>query len=198
MASSAKRSPPVSPLLAAAQAFDGELTSYLHLSESFQRAPMTTNKQLERVNELLGQIAESEQRLAICGQQLAEAVSGAREQQEQQARITLGRIPEVKARMDQLRALLARFEELGLEATAINQTAVNLGRVGQAGAGGDEAAAIGGARELAANMHALSVRASELAAAAREADFEELAARAHGLHQQLLSAHHKLKLAVVG
>ena len=47
-------------------------------------------------------------------------------------------------------------------------------------------------------MQALSMRASELAGAAKQADFEELAARAHALHQQLLSAHHKLKLAVVG
>jgi hypothetical protein len=185
---------PTSPLLEAAQAFDDELTSYTNLSEAFQRAPLSSSKHLERVNELLGQIAASEQRLAACGQRLAEAVSGAREHQEGHAKLTLERIPEVKTRMEHLRALLAQFEDLGKQAGALNQTAVSLGK-GGAESGGEQ---IGGVRDLAAQMQSLSVRASELAAAAKQADFEELGARAHALHQQLLSAHHKLKLAVVG
>ena len=95
--------------------------------------------------------------------------------------------------MDTLRGLLAQFEELGNQAGALNQTAVGLGKGGEQGE-----APITGVRELAAHMHALSMRASELAGAAKQADFEELATRAHALYQQLLSAHHKLKLAVVG
>jgi hypothetical protein len=182
-----------SALLDAAQAFDEELATYTSLSEAFQRAPLSSSKHLEKVNDLLGQIAASEQRLAACGQGLASAVAGARELQESQAQRTLGRIPEVKARMDLLRALLAQFEELGQQAGALNQTTVNLGKGGAQGE-----APITGVRELAAEMQALSVRASELAAAAKQADFDELAGRAHALHQQLLSAHHKLKLAVVG
>ena len=182
-----------SALLDAAQAFDDELASYTSLSEAFQRAPLASSKHLERVNDLLGQIAASEQRLAACGQRLAEAVGGAREVQETQARRTLERIPEVKARMDHLRALLAQFEELGQQAGAINQAAVSLGKGTEQGG-----TPITGVRELAAEMQALSVRASELAVAAKQAEFEELAGRAHALHQQLLSAHHKLKLAVVG
>jgi hypothetical protein len=182
-----------SALLEAAQAFDDELASYTSLSEAFQRAPLASSKHLERINDLLGQIAASEQRLAACGQRLAEAVGGARELQEGQAKLTLERIPEVKARMDLLRGLLAQFEELGQQAGALNQTAAGLGKGGEQGE-----APITGVRELAAHMHTLSMRASELAGAAKQADFEELAARAHALYQQLLSAHHKLKLAVVG
>ncbi len=186
---------PASPLLEAAQAFDDELTSYTNLSEAFQRAPLSSSKHLERVNELLGQIAASEQRLAACGQRLAEAVGGARERQEGHAKLTLERIPEVKTRMEQMRALLAQFEDLGKQAGALNQTAVSLGKGGGAESGGEQISAV---RDMAAQMQTLSVRASELAAAATQADFEELGARAHALHQQLLSAHHKLKLAVVG
>jgi hypothetical protein len=182
-----------SALLEAAQAFDEELGSYTGLSEAFQRAPLASSKNLERVNELLSQIAASEQRLAACGQRLAEAVGGARALQESQAQLTLARIPEVKARMEHLRGLLAQFEELGKQAGALNQRAVGLGKGSEQGA-----APISGVRELAAEMQALSVRASELAGAAKQADFDELAGRAHALHQQLLSAHHKLKLAVVG
>jgi hypothetical protein len=182
-----------SALLEAAQAFDDELASYTSLSEAFQRAPLASSKHLERVNDLLGQIAGSEQRLAACGQRLAEAVGAARELQEGQAKLTLERIPEVKARMDLLRALLAQFEELGQQAGALNQSVVGMGKGGEQGG-----TPITGVRELAAQMHALALRASELAGAAKQADFDELGARAHALHQQLLSAHHKLKLAVVG
>src|SRR5688572_17770512 len=105
-----KRTTSPSPLTEAAQAFADELSSYLHLSEAFQRAPLSSTRHLERVNELLGQIAASEQRLAGCGQQLATAVTVAREQQEKQAQQTIARIPEVKARMENLRSLLAQFE----------------------------------------------------------------------------------------
>jgi hypothetical protein len=190
---SAKRKSP-SALLEAAQAFDDELGSYMSLSEAFQRAPLASSKNLERINELLGQIAASEQRLAVCGQRLADAVGAARERQEGQAKLTLERLPEVKARMDELRALMVQFEELGQQAGALNQTVVGLGKTG----GEPGPAQISGARELAAHTLALSARASELAGAAKQASFEELAGRAHALHQQLLSAHHKLKLAVVG
>jgi hypothetical protein len=194
MSTGGKRARPDSALTEAAQAFDDELASYLNLSEAFVRAPLSSSKQIERVNELLGQIAASEQQLAACGQRLAEAVTGARERQEAQARQTLERLPEVKARMEHLRTLLGQFEALGAQAAGINQTALSLGKPDpDAGP-----AQIGGAKELAANMHALATRAAELSVAAKQADFQELAGKAHALHQQLLSAHHKLKLAVVG
>ena len=195
-----KRGTPTSPLRQAAEAFDDELNSYLHLSEAFQRAPLSSTKHLERVNELLGEIAASEQRLAECGQRLAAAVNEARDRQERQARVTLERVPEVRARMEHVRGLLAQFEALGSEAGALNQTAATLGRAGQQGeaAPGEPAGQLAGARELAAQMHGLSLRAQQLAAAAKQLDFEELGNKAHALHQQLLSAYNKLKLAVVG
>jgi hypothetical protein len=190
---SGKHKQPPHPLLEAAEAFAAELGTYTSLSEAFHRLPLESTKHLERANETLGQIAASEQRLAQCGQRLAEAVSGARAQQEGLAKTTLERVPEMRQRMEQLRGLLSQFEALGGEAGAINTAAASLGS-----RDADKETQIGQARELAARMLALSQRAQEIAGAARSADFEELANRAHALHQQLLSAHNKLKLAVVG
>jgi hypothetical protein len=189
----ARKGPVASPLIDAVQAFEAELSTYAQLSEAFQRAPLGSTKQLERANETLGEIAASEQRLAGFSQRMAEAVGQARDRQESLARATLDRVPAVKQRMEDLRDLLGQFEALGKEATALNQTAVTLGKR-PSGSGNQTEAA----RDLTALMLSLSQRAGELATRARAIDFEELANRAHALHQQLLSGYHKLKLAVVG
>lgn len=177
------------PLLEAAQAFADELRSYALLSEAFARAPLVSAKHLERINETLTQIGASEQRLGERGQALAKAVSAAREEQERLARATLDRIPAVKQRTAVLGDLVHRFDLLGREVATLNQAASALARPGQ------EAAADEGARkqQLAASLKSLSERAQQLTAAAHEADFEELAHKAHALHQQLFSAARKLE-----
>jgi hypothetical protein len=189
----AKKNPGESPLIEAVQAFEAELTTYAQVSEAFQRAPLGSTKQLERANETLGQIAASEQRLGICGQRLAQAVADARDQQEKMARATLERVPAVKQRMEDLRGLLGQFEALGKEASGLNETAASLGKRSASAENQTERA-----RDLTNQMFTLSQRAQELATLARSTDFEELANRAHALHQQLLSGYHKLKMAVVG
>jgi hypothetical protein len=188
-----KKTPPGSPLMEAVQAFEEELATYAQLSEAFQRAPLTSTRQLERANETLGSIAACEQRLSACGQRLAEAVGQVRDRQEGLARATLERVPAVRQRMEELRGLLAQFEVVGKEAAALNETAAALGKRG--GEGDDQTER---ARTLSTQMQALSQKAHEVAGLAHAADFEELASRAHALHQQLLSAHNKLKLVLVG
>jgi hypothetical protein len=182
------------PLLEAAQAFADELQSYALLSEALQRAPMVSSKHLERINDTLTQIGASEQRLGERGQALAQAVSAAREAQERLARATLDRIPAIKERTGILSDLVGRFDRLGREVATLNQAATTLARPGDLMAG-DEADR---KRRLASDIKALSEQAQALTAAAHAADFEELAQRAHALHQQLFSAHKKLELVQIG
>jgi hypothetical protein len=182
------------PLLEAAQAFADELQSYALLSEALQRAPMVSSKHLERINDTLTQIGASEQRLGERGQALAQAVSAAREAQERMARATLDRIPAIKERTGILSDLVGRFDRLGREVATLNQAATTLARPGDVMAG-DEADR---KRRLAGDIKALSEQAQALTAAAHAADFEELAQRAHALHQQLFSAHKKLELVQIG
>jgi len=176
-----------SPLLDAAGAFDDALHEYAHLSELFLRSPLSTAKQLERINEILGEIGGMEERLGATGKALAEQVTAARERQLGLAQQMIARLPEVKRRMEQLRDLLARFEELGVDAGSLNQTASAVGASRDPATTG----------ELVTRMNALAERAAEVAGAAREADFEEIASKAHALHQQLVAACRKLESATL-
>jgi hypothetical protein len=181
----AKPPSPYESLVEAAAAFAEELQSYSQLSEAFVRAPLVSAKHLERINETLTKIADCEQRLSACGQQLAQAVSVAREEQERLARATLDRIPAVRERTNQLGGLLARFEALGKEAAVLNESTT--------GAEADNAKA----RALLEQVQGMTDRARQLTDEARETEFEELARRAHALYQQLFSAQKKLELATV-
>jgi hypothetical protein len=196
----AKQKKPPSPLLAAAQAFEDELTSYAHLSDAFVRAPLDSARHLERASELLAEVAASEQRLGECGRRLAEAVGGARDDQEKKAMVTLERVPLLKQRTAELAGLLKQLQELGVEAVGLNETAGALAGHGPAaGPKGDQAAEPRHrARELSTAIAGLSRRAQEVAVAARQSDFEDIARQAHALHQQLLAAHRKLHLAAGG
>jgi chemotaxis protein histidine kinase CheA len=178
-------------LVEAAGAFVEELRSYALLSEAFQRAPLVSSKHLERVNDTLGRIAEAEQRLAACGQRLAQAVAEAHADQERLAQATLARIPAIKERTTQLGELLARFEALGQEAARLNQGEAAPGTA----AAGDENAR---ARALLTQLRSLAERAHELTMQARQAEFDELSNRCHALYQQLASAQKKLELATLG
>lgn len=200
--SAAKTRKPPSPLLAAAQAFEDELTSYAHLSESFARAPLDSAKHLERASELLGQIAASEQRLGECGRRLAEAVTGTRDDQERMAQRTIERVPVLKQRSADLAALLKQLQGLGQEAVGINETAAGLARKPAPGTPA-EAGATGGpskdhVKQLSEAIHGLSRRAQEVAASAKQHDFEDIARQAHALHQQMLAAHRRLHQVAVG
>ncbi|HEY0710764.1 MAG TPA: hypothetical protein VGG33_28425 [Polyangia bacterium] len=189
-----KSNRPPSEVLAAAEAFDEELTTYASVSGAFARAQLTSSKQLERAKDALNQIAASEQRLAECGARLAAAVNAARNEQEALAKATLDRVPALQQRMEQLRDLVGQFETLGHEAGALNGGALAIVR--WTPDQGDRGVQLDRARALLGEMQSLAQRAQELSAQAHEADFEELAVQAHALHQQLQSAHNKLRLAV--
>ena len=183
--SRAKRPP--SPLVEATQAFDDALHDYTQLAEMFLRTPLAGAKQLERLNEILQEIAAAEQRLGAAGQTLAEKVSESRERQQALGQQMIDRLPLLKQRMEQLRDLHARFEALGEAAGGLNKD------VAAASDSRDRAVRT----ELAGRMRALVERASELARDARALDFEELGNRAHALSQQLHSATRKLETAAL-
>jgi hypothetical protein len=189
-----KSNRPPSEVVAAAEAFDDELETYATVSGAFARAQLTSSKHLERAKDALNQIAASEQRLATCGARLAAAVNAARNQQEALAKATLERVPVLQQRMEQLRGLVGQFETLGQEAGSLNGGALAI--VHWTPEQGDRGAQLAEARALLGNMQTLSQRALDLTAQARDADFEELAVQAHALHQQLQSAHNKLRLAI--
>lgn len=186
----AKRQRPESELVAAAQAFDDELAAYAQHAETLIKTPLATMRQLERIHATLAEIGACEERLGATGARLAQAIAAARDAQDQLAKQMIARLPEIKARNEQLGALMAEFDALGTEASALNETAATM-------QGLDAAAQAQAARGLVEQLLALSTRAEEVSQRARDANLEELASQAHALHQSLLAACKKLQGAGV-
>ncbi|MGE5183672.1 MAG: hypothetical protein ACM31C_16485 [Acidobacteriota bacterium] len=177
--------PESSPLLAAAASFVEQLSSYARLGELFLKTPLTSVKHLERANQVLGEIADCEGKLQGAGKQLIEALSAARQQQEQLANDVIAHAPEVTARNTRLKELMIEMGQLASDVAQVNSTVTSSnGETAQADPG-----------EVSASVLALSSRAEQLAATARDAQFEEIATQAHALHQRLAAIGHKLQKA---
>ncbi len=165
-----------SALVEAAQQLDDALEAHARAAELFTRTPLTSTKHIERANELLGEIAGAEEILRERGAALAQAVSDARDRQEQLAQDILARLPLIQERNALLQQLLTDFQLLGGEAATVNATASG-----------------SNPKDLAASLLALAERATALAVRAHDADFEELASQAHALHQKLGALAKKLQ-----
>ncbi len=174
-----------SPLLAAAASFVEQLSTYARLGELFLKTPLSSVKHLERANQVLGEIADCEGRLQDAGKQLIEALSAARQQQEQLANDVIAHAPEVSARNTRLKELMTEMGQLAADVAQIN--------AGVTSTNGDPAGPDPG--EVSASVLALSSRAEQLATSARDAQFEEIATQAHALYQRLKAIGNKLQTA---
>ena len=178
-----------SPLVQAATLFDEELAIYARLGELFLKTPLTTLKHLERANQTLGEIADCEQRLSDAGKRLIEALTGARQKQEELSAGVVQHAPTVQARNQRLRELMTAMGELASDVQGINTQV--LGKNGDA----QEESAQPDPVDVSAKVLALSERAEQLATTARDADFAELGDQAHALHQRLKAIGTKLQKA---
>ena len=178
-----------SPLVQAATQFDEELAIYARLGELFLKTPLTTLKQLERANQTLGEIADCEQRLSDAGKRLIEALTGARQQQEQLSQNVVDHAPTVQGRNAKLRELMQAMSALAADVQSINtQLLAKNGDQAQDATQPDPG-------DVSSKVLALSERADQLANTCREADFAELAEQAHSLHQRLKAIGTKLQKA---
>ena len=179
-----------SPLVQAATQFDEELAIYARLGELFLKTPLTSLKHLERANQVLGEIADCEQRLSDAGKRLIEALTGARQQQEQLSQNVVDYAPTVQARNTKLRELMAAMGELATDVQSVNSLVLQ--KIGDQAAPDAPKPDPG---DVSAKVLALSERAEKLADTCREAEFAELAEQAHSLHQRLKAIGTKLQKA---
>ena len=177
----------------AAAGFDSELAAYTRLGELFVAAPVSSVKQLERANATLGDIAACEERLQAAGQRLVQALAAARSRQEQLAKDVVARVPVVQSRNQQLKQLMT-----DLAAVATDVGGLNAAILGRDNGDATQHPTAETARDISATLIALSERAAQLAAAAHEAEFEELATQAHALDQRLQAIGKKLHKAAGG
>jgi len=175
-----------SPLVIAATEFDEVLAVYSRLGELLLKTPLTTLKHLERANQTLGELADSEQKLQDAGKKLIEALSAARQKQEQLSQAVIAHAPTLQARNTRLRELMNEMGALAQDVAGINTLV--------AAKNGDEQQEPD-TGEVSAKVLELSERAAQLATTARDAEFPELDEQAHALHQRLKSVGQKLQKA---
>lgn len=181
-------------LAEAATGFDQELAAYARLGELFVNAPVDSVKQLERANSTLAEIAACEERLQAAGQRMVQALAAARARQEQLAHDVVAKVPVVQQRNHQLQQLMAELTAVAGEVGGLNAAIAGSRENGDA----TRPPTPDAARDLSTTVLALSERAAHLAAGARDAQFEELAAQAHALHQRLQAIGKKLHRAAGG
>ena len=178
----------LTPLLAAATEFDEALAVYARLGQLFIKQPLGSVKHLERANQILGEIAECEQRLQDAGKGLITALSNARQTQETLASEVVAHAPKVQDRNTRLKELMTEMGQLATDAAAVSSQVVKP-------SGEDVAPPDPGA--VSESVLALSQRAEQLAATARDSEFEEVATQAHSLHQRLKVIAQKLQRAAL-
>ncbi len=182
----------VSDLMAAALAFDDELEHFGKLAEAARKGPLNSQKNLERAARMFDEIGASEKRLGTAAQALVSTLNVARQKQESHALSIQQRADLIEQRTTAVAALLQRYAALGEKAAALNQLAVGIAAKSSNGERVSDAELRPALGELRARMGEVAEGARSLTAAAREADFEDIARQADSLRQQITAADDKV------
>jgi uncharacterized protein YoxC len=193
MSKSAK--PPTSDLTAAAEDLDEQLRRFESLTEQFQKAPLNSEKSLERASKLLRDVAEQDRVLNESVSALVAAVSGARDRQQKNAEAVNEHAQYLEKRAETFKTLLERYGALGQSAAELNQ------RMQDFAAKRAEPQTAEKNVEVVASLEGLSERMGQVADEAQavvklaeEQDFADIGRQADSLRQQILSARNKLGL----
>jgi len=155
------------------------------------KSPITSEKALLRAGQRLEQCSACEERLAGLLQNFAQAMIGMQERQQRCMEILAERADGVQARHADRNQLIERINQLGQRASQISSPIASL----------DESAWASPTSELLSSLAELNSRlesvieeAGEVAASARQSDWNDVARDADTLKQQLQSARSRLLL----
>ncbi|MBN1208888.1 MAG: hypothetical protein JXB05_28780 [Myxococcaceae bacterium] len=186
---------PSSQLVAAAEALETQLARFESLAEQLRKAPLNSEKALERASKLLRDVAEMDQQLNASVGALVTAVTAARDRQHTQAEAVNARAQELQERADTFKTLLERYGALGTSAAELNQRMQEFAaRRAQAQPGEQSAELTGSLDALAERMGQVAEEAEAVTRLAEEKDFNDVGQQADSLRQQILSARNKLNL----
>jgi cytochrome c556 len=191
-----KRDKTTSELVAAAEALEAQLTRFESLAEQFRKAPLNSEKSLERASKLLRDVAEQDQQLNASVSALVAAVTATRDRQQTQAESVNARAQELQQRAETFKTLLERYGALGQSAAELNQRMQEFAaqRNKSQGTGEQNAELIGILDALNDRMGQVADEAQAVTGLAEEQDFTDIGRQADSLRQQLLSARNKLNL----
>jgi len=186
---------PTSELSAAAEALDNQLRRFESLTEQFKKAPLNSEKSLEKASKLLRDVAEQDRVLNETVSALVAAVAGARDRQQKNAEAVNEHAQYLEKRAETFKTLLERYGALGQSAAELNQ------RMQDFAAKRAEPQTAEKSVEVVSSLDGLSDRmgqvadeAQEVVKLADEQDFTDIGRQADSLRQQILSARNKLGL----
>lgn len=191
-----------SGLVVAAETLDAELKRYEGLAEGLGRTALSSQKALERAAATLKEVADCDDRLGVRARELVEAITAARERQQQQAQAVHARAMELAERVEIWKELMLSYEGLSQQAAGVNALIQSsLAPVVQSRKASPEGgtpelgeAAIAGLEEAHARLGQLAEAAEALAEGANTKGFPDVMREADAVRQQLLAARNKLGL----
>jgi hypothetical protein len=194
-----KRSPEtMSPLVAAAEAFDESLRRFAALAESLRSTSLDSSHGLGRAADALKEVADCEEDLQARARTLIAALGTAREAQERQTELVRSRALEIQARSGEYATLLGRFEAIGVDAAELNTVTQRLAsqrKLGEQGLNeGDVSSLLSELGEIEERMATVIASSEGLANDARSAEFDDLHRKTDALRQQLLAARNRIGL----
>ena len=191
----ARSKPSDSPLVASAEAFDETLKRFAALAEGLRKGKLDSQRNLERAAENLKLVAGCEEELQAHAQALTMALATARDAQQAQAEAIRLRALEIQGRGEELTRLMRGFEAIGRDAAALNASAQQLAaRKRTPDEMVKDGELLAGLDDLQERMTAVLAAGEQLAADARQADFDDLSSKVDSLRQQILAARNKIGL----
>lgn len=186
---------PSSELTTAAEALETQLLRFEALAEQLRKAPLNSEKSLERASKLLRDVAEQDRVLNESVSALVNAVSAARDRQHAQAEAVNARAQELQQRAETFKSVLERYGALGQSAAELNQRMQDFAtRRAEAKTPEQTAEVTGSLDTLHERMGQVADEAQAVTQLAEEQDFSDIGRQAESLRQQILSARNKLVL----
>jgi hypothetical protein len=175
-----------SPLMSAAVALDAELRRCADLAGEVERAPLTSEKALERVTRTVAEAVESDRRVL----ELLRAVIGAAQETQKRTTDVLnargGTIAEKRA---ELEALLTRLRGIGEVARTLNEALLKVTGYKPDPYDADaKKTVLETLAKIEEGMGECARHADAVTKDAREKHFDDVARQSDGLRQQILSA----------
>lgn len=181
-----------SELLAAAQAFDEELADFARLAGAACRAPLDSQKSLQRAAHLFEDIGKAEKRLGRAAEILVTELGLARKRQEEQAEAIRGRAQEIEQRTTVATSLLERYGAIGAMAGELNAYIQGLSQKPRDDSANGQGALLAALREARTRMGEVIEKAGALTTDARTSDFDDIARQVDSLRQQVAAAAEKV------
>jgi chromosome segregation ATPase len=182
-----------SELMAAAAELDEQLRRFEELSDSIQKAPMSSEKQLARASRVINEIVQVGEGLQTNLGRLITAINHFRERQESYAVAVQKRAQEFQERSRDLEGLLLQYRGLGQRAQELNAHMHSLGELGKENNGGPSSL-FSQLPDLEQRVGELLTGAQTLFEQADSAGFTDVRQQTDTLRQQLQSIRNKLSL----